>query len=1219
MKKNIYTEIEKRILLLDGAMGSLIQTFKLQEADYRGEQFASFPTSLKGNNDLLSITQPDIIEKIHRWYLEAGADIIETNTFNANRISMADYGLESAVKQMNIESVRIAKEVADEFTAANPDKPRFVCGTIGPLSKTLSLSPDVNDPGFRAVSFEHVFDAYYEQAEALLAAGADILMVETVFDTLNAKAALLAITQLFETTGTKIPVMVSGTITDASGRTLSGQTLESFMVSISQFDLLSIGINCSLGAEEMRPHIKFLAENCPFYVSAHPNAGLPNQFGEYDQSAEIMCELVRGFMANSWVNIIGGCCGSTHHHIKAIAEIAVNYEGRKKIPARTDTVLCGLDTLKIAPETNFVNIGERANVAGSRKFARLIREKKYEEAISIVRGQVEGGAQILDVNLDDGMLDAVHEMEVFLKMMVSEPDIARLPVMIDSSKFEVLHTGLKCLQGKAIVNSISLKEGEASFIEHASIIKKYGAAMVVMAFDENGQADSYERRIAICKRSYDILVDKVGVKPQDIIFDPNVLTVATGIEEHNNYALDFIKATGWIKKNLPYAKVSGGISNVSFSFRGNDTVREAMHSVFLYHAIRAGLDMGIVNPEMLQVYSDIPADTLELIEDVILARREDATERMIEFAETVKGGVVHEKKVDEWRSRTLEERLAYSLIKGFPEYLDEDIAEALAKYSPTITIIEGPLMDGMNTVGELFGAGKMFLPQVVKTARVMKKAVSILLPYIEDEKQAGSSSSAGKILMATVKGDVHDIGKNIVGVVLACNNFEIIDLGVMVPTERIVQEAIKHSVDAVGLSGLITPSLDEMVEVAKALEAKGLKIPILIGGATTSKIHTAVKIEPHYTGPVVYILDASKSVGAVSSLLNESRSEAYVADIREQYEVLRQQHKNAKPKTSISFATATSKKMKLDWASYKPVVPAKLGLQIIEEYPLTQIAEYIDWTFFFHAWGIKGIFPAILSHPDKGVEATILYNEAREMLTRICEEKWLTANAAFGLYPANTKDSNCIEIYADETRSEVIARMPQLRQQSEQDMNVSLADFIAPEDSGVADYVGLFAVTAGVGIDEHVLAFQKAGDDYSAIMLKALADRLAEAFAELLHKRVRCEFWGYSQDDNLSMEDIHKGKFIGIRPAYGYPACPEHSVKRTVFDLLQAEEKAGIGLTESYAMFPTAAVSGIYIAHPQSHYFGIGRIGRDQMEDYAQQRGLPIEHIEKIISPNIGY
>jgi len=1219
MQKNIYDEIEKRILLLDGGMGSLIQTFKLEEADYRGERFADFHTSIKGNNDLLSITKPEVIKEIHRWYLESGSDIIETNTFNANRISMADYEMEDIVRDMNIASVRIAKEVTDEFTAKDPNKPRFVCGTLGPLSKTLSLSPDVNDPGYRAVSFEEVFDAYYEQAEAMLEADVDIFLVETVFDTLNAKVALLAINKLFDNTGKKIPVMVSGTITDASGRTLSGQTLEAFMISISHFDLLSIGLNCSLGAEEMRPHIKFLGEKCPFYVSAHPNAGLPNQFGEYDQSPDIMQGLVTDFLEQGWVNIIGGCCGTTHKHIAKIAEIVAKYAPRKKAEQKKITMLSGLEPLKITQETNFVNIGERANVAGSRKFARLIREKKYEEAISIVRGQVEGGAQVIDVNLDDGMLDAKYEMETFLKLMVSEPDIARLPVMVDSSKFEVLETGLKCLQGKAIVNSLSLKEGEAKFIEQAKIVKSYGAAVLVMAFDEAGQADSFDRRKEICKRSYDILVNTVKFNPQDIIFDPNVLTVATGIEEHNTYALDFINATRWIKENLPYAKVSGGISNVSFSFRGNNVVREAMHSVFLFYAINKGLDMGIVNPSMLQVYDDIPKDLLGLVEDVILNRREDATERLISFAETVKDNGKGEKKIDEWRTKPLEERLSYSLIKGFPEYLDEDLMEAREKYSPTLSIIEGPLMNGMNTVGELFGAGKMFLPQVVKTARVMKKAVSILLPFIEAEKQSGTSTSAGKILMATVKGDVHDIGKNIVGVVLACNNYEVIDLGVMVPTEKIVEEAIKHNVDAIGLSGLITPSLDEMVGVAKALEEKGVKRPIMIGGATTSKIHTAVKIEPNYSGTTVHVLDASQSVGVVSNLLSKEKSEAYISKLKDEYENLRTKHKDAKPKTIIPFAKATANKLQLDWNNFTPVVPNKLGVEVFEAYPLDEIANYIDWTFFFHAWELNGVYPKILSHPEKGEEATKLFNDAQKMLAQIIDEKWLQANAVYGLFPANTVEDNTIALYNPAKTDSVIAKLPQLRQQTELEANISLADYIAPESSQKTDYLGLFAVTSGIGIDARVKAFEVAGDDYSAIMLKTLADRLAEAFAELLHKRIRTEFWGYATDENISAEKMHKGKFQGIRPAYGYPACPEHSVKRTIFDLLDCENNAGVSLTEHFAMLPTASVSGMYFAHPDTKYFGVGKIGKDQMEAYASARGIAVENIEKLISPNLGY
>jgi 5-methyltetrahydrofolate--homocysteine methyltransferase len=1210
-------ELEKRILLLDGGMGSLIQTFKLTEEDFRGSQYASHPTSLKGNNDLLSVTKPEVIAAIHRWYLEAGSDIIETNTFNSNSISMEDYGLEAEVERMNKASVQIARQLADEFTAADPSKPRFVCGTMGPLSKTLSLSPDVNDPGFRAVSFDQVRSAYYQQAEVLLSSGADILMVETVFDTLNAKAALVAIADLFADTGKSLPVMVSGTITDASGRTLSGQTLEAFLISISHFPLLSVGINCALGAEEMRPHIEYLARKCPFYVSAHPNAGLPNQFGEYDQLPEDMAQLVSGFLSNSWVNIIGGCCGSTHKHIEAIAKLAKKASPRIKPQIAPVTALAGLDPLRIEKISNFVNIGERANVAGSRKFARLIREKKYEEAISIVRDQVEGGAQAIDVNLDDGMLDALHEMEVFLKLLVSEPDIARLPVMVDSSKFEVLITGLKCLQGKAIVNSISLKEGEEKFIEQAKEIKKYGAAAVVMAFDEKGQADSLERRIEICSKSYKILVDKAGFAPHDIIFDPNVLTVATGMEEHSRYALDFIEATRWIKQNLPHAKVSGGISNVSFSFRGNDTVREAMHSVFLYYAIEAGLDMGIVNPSMLQVYSEIPPDLLKLVEDVILCREADSTEKLIAYAETVKGTGAQEKRIDAWRSLTLEERISHALVKGIHDYLEEDMAQAVQKYSPTLSIIEGPLMAGMNLVGELFGAGKMFLPQVVKTARVMKKAVAILLPRIEAEKADGASSSAGKILMATVKGDVHDIGKNIVGVVLACNNYEIIDLGVMVPCETILEQAAANNVDAIGLSGLITPSLDEMVGVAKAMQARGMKIPLMIGGATTSKVHTAVKIAPEYSGCVAYALDASQSVGVASSLLSKERGPAFAEKLRKEYSDIAEKHKSAKPKTLLTLQQARERKLDLGWSNFQPCTPKIQGTKILLGYPLAEIAEYIDWTFFFHAWDMPGVYPKILSHPEKGREATSLFADAQKMLAEIIEGSWLQANAAIGIFSAYSTAGDSIVLL--DQQGSVLTSLPQLRQQADAEHCLSLADFIAPQSSGKTDYLGLFALTAGIGCQERATAFEQAGDDYSAIMIKALADRLAEAFAELLHHKVRTEYWAYAPDENTSKEDMRKGRFQGIRPALGYPACPEHSVKELMFSLLQADTKAGISLTDSFAMLPAASVSGMYFAHPESKYFGLGRIAKDQAEAYCAARGISLQQLEKTISPNIGY
>jgi len=1214
---NIYEEIKKRILVLDGAMGTMIQRYKLQEEDYRGERFKDYHMFIKGNNDLLSITKPEVIQEIHRKYLEAGADIIETNTFNANRTSMADYEMEDLVVELNRASVKLAREVADEFTAKNPDKPRFVCGSIGPLNKTASMSPDVNDPGYRAVTFDDLVKVYAEQVNTLIDAGVDVLMVETIFDTLNAKSALYAIENCFKEKGVTLPVMVSGTITDASGRTLSGQTLEAFLTSVSHVELFSIGLNCSLGALELTPYVKELSEKSPFYVSAHPNAGLPNQFGEYDQTPEIMGKLVEEYLKNNFVNIIGGCCGTTDGHIAEIARLAEKYSFRPVLDIDIKTRLSGLEPLTVSKETNFVNIGERANVAGSRKFARLIREKKYEEALSIVRDQVDGGAQVLDVNMDDGMLDAKHEMVTFLNLMVAEPEIARLPIMVDSSKWDVIEAGLKCIQGKAIVNSLSLKEGEEIFIERAEQVKRYGAAIVVMAFDEKGQADSYERRIEICKRAYDILVDKVKYNPADIIFDPNILTVATGIDEHNNYAVDFFNATKWIKENLPHAKVSGGVSNVSFSFRGNNVMREAMHSVFLYHGIKAGLDMGIVNPGMLQVYDDIPKDLLQLVEDVILNKNSEATEKLIDFAETVKDQKTVAKKVDEWREGSLEERLSHALIKGIADYLEPDLEEARKKYKPTLQIIEGPLMDGMNIVGELFGDGKMFLPQVVKTARVMKKAVSFLLPFIEEEKTEASSSSAGKVLMATVKGDVHDIGKNIVGVVMACNNYEVIDMGVMVPEEDILKKAEEEQVDIVGLSGLITPSLDEMVSIARNMEKRGMKTPLIIGGATTSRIHTAVKLDPEYSNSVVHVIDASKSVGVLQNLLG-AKKEEYKKKIKDEYANLRNTYANRDVKPFFSLDDARKNKLQLEFNDSTIVNPAQTGRFEFIDYNLAEIAEYIDWTFFFHAWEMRGLYPDILNDAKQGEEAKKLFADAQAMLKRIIDKKMLQANAVVGIYPANSIGDD-IELYEDDSRSSVKETLFQLRQQTQKGNdipNACLADYIAPK--GTDDYLGTFACTAGIGIDKWVKQFEADNDDYNSIMIKVLADRLAEAFTELIHKKVRTELWGFVKDEKLELKDMLKEKYQGIRPAYGYPACPEHSEKGRLFNLLEAE-KIGLSLTEHYAMVPTAAVSGLIFAHPESKYFAVAKINKDQMEDYANRKGEERKEIEKLIVPNIGY
>ena len=1221
-KPNIFKELEHRVLVLDGAMGTMIQNYKLTERDFRGERFKNHPVDLKGNNDLLSLTRPDIIKAIHEEYLKAGADIIETNTFNGTSISLADYEMENLAYVINFESAKLAKEAADKFTKENPAKPRYVAGSMGPTNKTASMSPDVNDPGFRAVSFDDLVVAYSEQINGLLDGGADILMVETIFDTLNAKAALFAIDQILEKRGLNdFPVMVSGTITDKSGRTLSGQTLEAFLNSVSHIKLLSIGLNCAFGAHDLRPYVEELSEKSPFYISAHPNAGLPNELGEYDESAHKMSLQIKEYLDNQYVNIIGGCCGTTPEHIREIAKLAAQAHTHPVKPKTPKTRLSGLEALSIDTQNNFVNIGERTNVAGSRKFARLIREEKYEEALSIARQQVEAGAQVIDVNMDDAMLDAEKEMVKFLHLLMSEPDIAKVPVMIDSSKWSVIEAGLKCLQGKAIVNSISLKEGEEAFIEHAKKIKRYGAATIVMAFDEQGQASSYERRIEICKRSYDILTQKVDFPPEDIIFDPNILTVATGMEEHNNYAVDFINTVKWIKENLPYAKVSGGISNLSFSFRGNNMVREAMHSAFLYHAIKAGMDMGIVNAGMLQIYDEIPKELLIRVEDVILNRRADATERLIEYAGSIQQEGKTQKTQDDWRTKPVNERLKHALIKGITEHIEEDVEEARKNYHLALEVIEGPLMDSMNIVGDLFGSGKMFLPQVVKSARVMKKAVAVLLPYIEQEKLTSASSSAGKVLLATVKGDVHDIGKNIVGVVMQCNNFEVIDLGVMVPTEKILEVAEQENVDLVGLSGLITPSLEEMVHVAKEMKRRGMNIPLLIGGATTSKLHTAVKIAPNYDGSVVHVIDASKSVGVSANLISKEVKERFIDEVNKEYEEIRQKHeeKTSKP---VSFEFAKEHKFKIDWKKEDIVKPQFTGTKVFEDYPLDEIAKFIDWTFFFHAWDIKGKYPAIFEHPEKGTEAKKLYDDGKAMLQRIIDEKRLQAKAVIGFYPANSTGES-VELYKDENRSELIGTFHHLRQQSEKFLNskkdylLSLADFIAPKERGIIDYQGGFAVTAGIGIEKWVKKYEAENDDYNAIMMKVLADRLAEAFAELMHYRVRTEFWGYAADEKLSMEEIVKEKYRGIRPAIGYPACPEHSEKQVLFELMQVAQKTEISLTESFAMYPAASVSGFYFAHPQAKYFNVGKIGKDQLEDYAKRKGISLELAERYLSTNL--
>ena len=1234
----IQEELEKRVLVIDGAMGTMIQQYKLEEKDYRGKRFADWHKDLKGNNDLLSITQPAIIKAIHKEYLKAGADIIETNTFSGTSIAMADYEMESLIYELNYESAKIAKEAIVEFKKENPEfahVAKFVAGAMGPTTKLASMSPNVNDPGFRAVTFDELVTAYTEQIRGLIDGGADVLLFETITDTLNVKAALFATQTYCEKIDRKMPVMVSGTITDASGRTLSGQTTEAFLNSVSHVDLLSIGLNCAMGAKDLRPYLEELSTKAPFYVSAYPNAGLPNQFGEYDQDAHEMGHQIEDFLKAGFINIVGGCCGTTPSHIKRIAELAKKASPRKKPKPDTLMHLSGLEPFTLTTESNFLNVGERTNVTGSKKFLRLIKEGNYEEALSIAKDQVDGGAQVIDINMDEGMLDGESAMTTFLNLIASEPDISRVPIMIDSSKWNVIEAGLKCVQGKAIVNSISLKEGEEKFIEQARKIKQYGAAVIVMAFDEVGQADTLERRKEICKRAYDILVDKVHFPAQDIIFDPNIFPVATGMEEHRLNALDFFNSTKWIKENLPHAKVSGGVSNVSFSFRGNDHVREAIHSAFLYHAVKAGMDMGIVNPAQLQVYDDIDKTLLELVEDVLLNRRDDATERLVEHADSLKGITKEKTEKDEaWRRGSVEERLSYSLVKGLVEYIDTDTEEARQKLGKPLHVIEGPLMAGMNVVGDLFGSGKMFLPQVVKSARVMKKAVAYLEPYLQAEKESNrlagivgdGRQNAGKILMATVKGDVHDIGKNIVGVVLACNNYEIVDLGVMVSCDKILEEAKKHNVDIIGLSGLITPSLDEMVHVAKEMERLGFKTPLLIGGATTSKVHTAVKIAQNYSGPVVHVNDASKSVPVASSLISNELREAFMADVTKDYDRLREQNKNAQSQNKfISLEEARANKFPIDWTQTEITKPTFIGNKVFTNYDLKEIAEYIDWTPFFHSWEMKGSYPKIFNDPERGTEAKKLFDDAQHLLKQIINEKWLQANAVIGIYPANTVNDDDTEVY-DEIGNK-LATFHSIRQQTKKpagQYNVALADFVKPKNGQVGafeptDYIAPFALTTGIGIDEHVKRFEADHDDYKAIMLKALADRLAEAFAELMHKKVRKEFWGYAKDETLKNEELIKEEYAGIRPAPGYPAQPDHTEKLTIWKLLDVEKNTGIVLTESLAMVPTAAVSGLYFSHPQSHYFGVGKINKEQVEDYAKRKNQPFETIERWLGPALSY
>ena len=1220
---NISELIKKKILLLDGAMGTMIQAYMLDEAGYRGQRFVNHPKDVKGNNDLLNLSQPHIISEIHDKYFEAGSDIIETNTFNSNRISMADYGMENLVYELNYSAAQIASESAKKYSLISPEKPRFVAGAIGPTNKTASLSPDVNDPGFREVSFDDLVMAYEEQTNGLVDGGVDLLLIETIFDTLNAKAAYFAIENVFQQKKLRLPIIISGTIVDASGRTLSGQTTEAFLTSFSQADIFAIGLNCSLGAKDMMPHIRELSEKSNCYTIAYPNAGLPNQFGEYDESPEAMAAQLKDFLELGIVNIIGGCCGTTPDHIRAFTDIIYQFSPRQ-IPFNQNlTKISGLEALVIRSESNFVNIGERTNVAGSKKFLKLIQENKYEEALSIAREQVEGGAQVLDVCMDEAMLDAKSCMTRFLNLLSAEPEIARLPVMIDSSNWEVILAGLKCLQGKAIVNSISLKEGEELFIEHAQIIKRFGAAAVVMAFDEKGQADNLERRIEIFSRAYRILTQEVNFPAEDIIFDPNVLAIGTGIHEHLNYAIDFIKSVSWIKKNLPYTKISGGVSNLSFAFRGNETIRRAIHSVFLYHAIKEGMDMGIVNPSQLDVYDSIPPDLLELTEDLVLNRKADATERLLDYAATHHSHEKKDKKEEEWRNLPVNERLSYSLVKGITDYIDTDVEECRKNFKFALEVIEGPLMNGMNVVGELFGSGKMFLPQVVKSARVMKKAVAYLTPFIEEEKQrSGNQSNAGKILLATVKGDVHDIGKNIVGVVLACNNYEIIDLGVMVPKEKILDLAIQENVDFIGLSGLITPSLEEMVKIADEMEKRNFHIPLLIGGATTSEVHTAVKIAPKYSGAVVHVKDASKSVQTVASLRSIENSEPFKQSLKDKYKLIREIHDGKKQsKNFLSLLEARKRAFNPELTNYIPIKPSISGITTLKKFSLAKIAEYIDWTFFFLAWKIEGQYPAILEDPVKGIEAKKLFEDGQKMLQQIIHNNMLQANAVFGFWPAHAHNDN-IELFEDNNKQKHAASLHFLRNQQdkgENSQNLCLSDFILRNESSETDYLGAFAVTTGIGIEPWIEKYEKEHDDYNAIMLKILADRLAEAFAELLHEKVRKEYWAYSVDENLPITDLIKEKYQGIRPAIGYPSIPDHSEKKILFKLLNAEQEAGISLTESYAMYPAASVSGYYFAHPDARYFMIDKITKEQLEDYAARKGYAVEEAEKWLAPVLSY
>ena len=1220
--------LQERILLIDGGMGTMIQSYGLKEADYRGERFADWPSDLKGNNDLLVLSRPQVIREIHEAYLAAGADILETNSFNATRIAMADYHMEDLSAEINREAARLAREVADAWTAKDPAKPRFVAGILGPTNRTCSISPDVNDPGARNVTYDELVAAYTESTLALIEGGAHIIMIETIFDTLNAKAAVFAVEGVFDELGYRLPVMISGTITDASGRTLSGQTTEAFYNSLRHAQPLSFGLNCALGPKELRQYVEELARISETYVSVHPNAGLPNAFGGYDLEADEMADHIREWAKSGFLNLVGGCCGTTPAHIAAMAKAVAGCKPRALPEIPVACRLSGLEPLTITADSMFVNVGERTNVTGSAKFKRLIKEENYDEALDIARQQVESGAQIIDINMDEGMLDAEACMVRFLNLIATEPDICKVPIMVDSSKWEVMEAGLKCIQGKPVVNSISMKEGVDKFITQAKLIRRYGAAVIVMAFDEQGQADTRARKFEICQRAYRILVDEVGFPPEDIIFDPNIFAVATGIDEHNNYAMDFIEAVKDIKDNLPHAMISGGVSNVSFSFRGNEPVREAIHSVFLYYAIKNGMDMGIVNAGQLAIYEDIPAELKAAVEDVVRNTHAGATEALLAIAEKYRGGAqqVADPRDQEWRSWSVAKRLEHALVKGITDFIDEDTEEARQEAARPIEVIEGPLMAGMNVVGDLFGAGKMFLPQVVKSARVMKRAVAYLQPYIEAEKSG--SSSNGKIVMATVKGDVHDIGKNIVGVVLQCNNFEIIDLGVMVPCEKILQTAREENADMIGLSGLITPSLDEMVHVAKEMQRQGFKIPLLIGGATTSKAHTAVKIEQNYDEPVVYVSNASRAVGVAQSLLSPELKPAFAARLAKEYDAAREQHNRKQPRTkAVSLAEARANGWSCDWSAYQPPKPAKPGIHVLRKVPIATLRRYIDWTPFFLSWELAGKYPRILEDEVVGEEAKRLFADAQAMLDRLEGSGEVEVTGMLGLFPANSVGDD-IEVYTDESRSQVQQVLRGLRQQTDKlsqarDGNVfpnyCLSDFVAPKASGVADWVGAFAVSGGFGESGIAEGYKAAGDDYNAILVQAVCDRLAEAFAEYLHEQVRKEYWGYAADEDLSNEDLIRENYQGIRPAPGYPACPEHTEKGTLWQLLGVEETIGMQLTESYAMWPAAAVSGWYFSHPEAKYFAVAGIQQDQVKDYAERKGMTLEEAERWLGPNLGY